>query len=381
MKVCVVGSGGREQTLRYVLARTAQVTDDVADADLVVIGPEAPLSEGLADELRIDGKVVFGPGRDGARLEWSKAWMKEVLAAAGIPTARYRAFAPHEVDDAVAFLRDLPGGYVVKTDYLAAGKGVTVTPDLDAAIADVRAKLEHGSIVIEEQMTGPELSLLCVCDGKRVVPLATARDYKRVGTGDVGPMTGGMGAYSPVAGVDGESIAKTIVQPTLDALRERGVDYRGCLYAGLMLTAEGPKVVEYNVRFGDPEAQVVLPRFAGDLAAFLYEAATGDLRTEPSFVDDAYVCLALAAEGYPGEVRTGDPIEGIEDAEGLDGVRVLRLAVSEDDGVTRANGGRVLNVVAGGPTVADARALAYEAAGRISWPGLHYRMDVAEERS
>lgn len=381
MKVCVVGEGGREQTLRYVLARTAEVVDDVGAADLVVIGPEAPLSQGFADELRIQGKAVFGPGRDGARLEWSKAWMKEVLAAAGIPTARHRSFEPDEEDDAIAFLQDLPGGYVVKTDYLAAGKGVTVTSELDAAIADVRTKLAHGSVVIEEQMTGPELSLLCVCDGKRVVPLATARDYKRVGTGDVGPMTGGMGAYSPVADVDGESIAKTIVQPTLDALRERGVDYRGCLYAGLMLTPDGPKVVEYNVRFGDPEAQVVLPRFAGDLAAFLYEAATGDLRSEPSFVDDAYVCLVLAAEGYPGEVHTGDPIEGIEDAEALEGVRVLRLAVESDDGgVIRTNGGRVLNVVASGPTVADARALAYDASARISWRGLHFREDVAEER-
>lgn len=381
LRVHVVGNGGREQTLRYVLARTAEVVDDVESADLVVIGPEAPLSEGLADELRIEGKVVFGPGRDGARLEWSKAWMKEVLAGAGIPTARHRSFEPAEIDDAVAFLRDLPGGYVVKTDYLAAGKGVTVTGDLDDAIADVRSKLAHGSVVIEEQMTGPELSLLCVCDGKRAVPLATARDYKRVGTGDVGPMTGGMGAFSPVAGIDGESLAKTIVQPTLDALRERGVDYRGCLYAGLMLTPDGPKVVEYNVRFGDPEAQVVLPRFDGDFAAFLYEAATGDLRTEPTFVDDAYVCLALAAEGYPGEVRTGDAIEGIDDAEALDGVRVLRLAVTaDDDGVVRTNGGRVLNVVASGPTVDDARALAYEAAGRISWRGMHYRTDVAEER-
>ena len=381
MKVAVVGSGGREQTLRYVLARTAEVVESVEDADLVVIGPEAPLSDGLADELRIQGKTVFGPGKDGARLEWSKAWMKEVLAGAGIPTARHRSFEPNEMEDAIAFLRDLPGGYVVKTDYLAAGKGVTVTADLDDAIADVRTKLAHGSVVIEELMTGPELSLLCVCDGKRVVPLATARDYKRVGTGDIGPMTGGMGAYSPVVDVDGEEIAKTIVQPTLDALRERGVDYRGCLYAGLMLTPDGPKVVEYNVRFGDPEAQVVLPRFDGDLAAFLYEAATGDLRMEPKFVDDAYVCLVLAAEGYPSEVRTGDPIEGIEDAEALDGVRVLRLAVDEVDGAVRTNGGRVLNVVASGPTVADARALVYEAAGKISWPGLHYRSDVAMESS
>jgi phosphoribosylamine--glycine ligase len=214
-----------------------------------------------------------------------------------------------------------------------------------------------------------------VCDGKRAVALSPARDYKRVGTGDVGPMTGGMGAYSPATDVDAEAIAKSIVQPTLDALRERGVDYRGCLYAGLMLTADGPKIVEYNVRFGDPEAQVVLPRFAGDLAQFLYEAASGDLRSEPEFTDDAYVCLALCTEGYPGQHRQGDPIEGIDGAEALDGVQVLRLAVTPDN---RTDGGRVLNVVASGPSLAAARALAYEAAGRISWRGIHYRHDVAE---
>jgi len=374
VRVHVVGNGGRELTLRYVLARTAEVVESPDDADLVVIGPEAPLSEGLADDLRTQGKTVFGPGIDGARLEWSKQWMKEVLVDAGVPTARHASFAPDAVDDAIAFLQDLPGGYVIKTDYLAAGKGVLVTSSLSDAVADVRAKLQHGSIVIEEQMTGPELSLLCVCDGKRAVPLTPARDYKRVGTGDVGPMTGGMGAFCPVPDIDGEAIAKSIVQPTLDALRERGIDYRGCLYAGLMLTPEGPKVVEYNVRFGDPEAQVVLPRFASDLAAFLYEAAAGDLRSTPEFTDDAYVCLALAAEGYPNAVRKGDPISGIEDAEALGGVRVLRLAVTPDG---RTDGGRVLNVVAKGSDVASARALAYEAAEKISWHGMHYRKDVA----
>ncbi len=375
MRVHVVGSGGRELTLRSVLARTAEIVDDVDRADLVVIGPEAPLSAGLADDLRAAGKVVFGPGRDGARLESSKAWMKEVLSGAGIPTARHRSFAPGEEAAAAAFLASLDGGYVVKTDYLAAGKGVLVTDSLDDAVADARAKLAHGSVVIEERMTGPELSLLCVCDGRRAVPLPPARDHKRVGTGDTGPMTGGMGAYSPVDGVDGEAIAKTIVQPTLDALRERGVDYRGCLYAGLMLTPEGPKIVEYNVRFGDPEAQVVLPRFAGDLAAFLHEAARGDLRTEPATSEDAYVCVVMAAEGYPGTPRTGDRVEGIAAAEAVDGVQVLPVAVTPDG---RTGGGRVLNVVARGSTVGAARAAAYEAVARISWPGAHFRTDIAE---
>lgn len=376
MRVNVVGTGGREHALREVLGRTAEVVDEVDDADLVVIGPEVPLIQGLADQLRAAGKRVFGPGADGARLEGSKAWMKEVLSAAGIPTARHGTFT--SLSPAVEFLSSLPGPFVVKTDYLAAGKGVTVTPSFDEASADVWEKLQHGAVVIEEAMMGPEVSLLCVCDGKRAVPLAAARDHKRVRTGDFGPMTGGMGAYSPVDGVDEEVIAKTIVQPTLDALRERGIDYRGVLYAGLMLTADGPKVVEYNVRFGDPEAQAVLPRFAGDLAAFLAEAADGDLRIEPAFVEDASVTVVLASEGYPGPCRTGDAINGLAEAESQEDVVVFRAAVAEGpDGTPRTAGGRVLNVTAFGPTVAAARDRAYDAASLISWPGMHYRSDIA----
>lgn len=381
MRVHVVGSGGREHALRYVLSRTAEIVETADGADLVVIGPEQPLREGLADELRAEGKVVFGPGADGARLESSKQWMKGVLVAAGIPTAAHASFGPglDALDDAIAFIESLDGGCVVKTDYLAAGKGVLVTEDRAEAVADAHAKLVHGGIVVEERMTGPELSLLCVCDGKRAVPLSPARDYKRVGTGDIGPMTGGMGAFSPVDDVDGDAIAKSIVQTTLDALRDRGIDYRGVLYAGLMLTPEGPKVVEFNVRFGDPEAQVVLPRFAGDLAAFLYEAATGDLRTAPSFVDDAWVTVVLASEGYPtGPVRTGDLIEGLEDAEAMEGVVVFRAGVTESPEGLRTAGGRVLDVTAGGPTLGAARDRAYEAARRISWPGINYREDIAQ---
>jgi phosphoribosylamine--glycine ligase len=375
MRVHVVGGGAREHALRHVLARTAVVVGEVAMADLVVIGPEAPLSAGLADELRADGKVVFGPGADGARLETSKAWMKEVLAGAGIPTARHASFAPLQEERAVAFLESLPGPYVVKTDYLMEGKGVLVTSSLDEAIADTRAKLEHGSVVLEECMTGPELSLLCVCDGKRAVALAPARDHKRVGTGDVGPMTGGMGAYSPVAGVDGEAIAKAIVQPTLDALRDRGIDYRGVLYAGLMLTPEGPKVVEFNVRFGDPEAQVVLPRLSSDLAALLLEAAQGELVSVPTFVEDAAVTVVCATGGYPVKpYDTGHVIEGLAEAEAMDGVTVYRYAV---DAEGRAAGGRVLSVTALAPTVPAARARAYEAVGKISWPGMQFRTDIA----
>ena len=373
MRVAVVGNGGREHAYRLVLARTAEVVDDVVDADLVVIGPEKPLIEGLADELRTAGKVVFGPGRDGAQLEGSKAWMKDVLVEAGVPTAAYKHCT--DADDAVRFLESLPGPYVIKTDYLMAGKGVLVTTSLSDAVEDARAKLEHGAVVIEECMSGPEASVFCVCDGKVAVPLAPARDYKRVGDGDTGPNTGGMGAFSPVDGVDAESIAKTIVQPTLDALRARGVDYRGVLYAGLMLTPDGPKIVEYNVRLGDPDGQVVLLRFDGDLASFLYEAASGELTTTPSFVDDAAVLLVLASGGYPVEpYDTGHVIEGYDDAAAMDGVTVLDAGVGPGRTVA---GGRVLNVVGMAPTVSAARDKAYEAAAKISWPNLHYRRDIA----
>jgi phosphoribosylamine--glycine ligase len=377
MRVHVVGGGAREHALRHVLSRTSVVVDEVAMADLVVIGPEAPLSAGRADDLRAEGHVVFGPGADGARMETSKAWRKEVLTDAGIPTARHKSFGAMQEDQAVRFLESLPGLYVIKTDYLMEGKGVLVTDDLDEAIADAKEKLEHGSIVIEEGMTGPELSLLCVCDGKRAVPLAPARDHKRIGTGDVGPMTGGMGAFSPVAGVDGEAIAKAIVQPTLDALRDRGIDYRGVLYAGLMLTPEGPKVVEFNVRFGDPEAQVVLPRMRSDLAQLLQEAAQGELVSEPAFVDDAAVTVVLASGGYPVKpYDTGHVIDGLAEAEAMDGVTVYRYAV---DAEGRAAGGRVLSVTALGPTVAAARDRAYEAVDRIRWRGMQFRTDIASD--
>ncbi len=254
MKVCVVGSGAREHALAHVLARTADVVvtpgspgipgslptpPHEIEADLYVVGPEAPLVAGVADELRAQGRLVFGPGADGARLEGSKAWMKQVVEAAGVPTARYAAFT--EVEPAVEFLRGLPGPWVVKTDGLAAGKGVVVAPSVEAAVADVRSKLAGESfgdagrtVVIEEGMTGPELSLLAICDGTRAVALSPAQDFKRIGDGDTGPNTGGMGAYSPVPGVDDAVVADVMsrfVEPTLAELRRRGIDYRGVLYA------------------------------------------------------------------------------------------------------------------------------------------------------
>ncbi|HEY8527396.1 MAG TPA: phosphoribosylamine--glycine ligase [Acidimicrobiales bacterium] len=402
MKVCVVGSGGREHALAHVLGRTAEVVvtpgnpgipgsvatppQDV-EADLVVVGPEAPLVAGLADELRSRGRLVFGPGADGARLEGSKAWMKELVAAAGVPTARHRSFDAAE--PALAFLRTLPPPYVVKTDGLAAGKGVLVTESLAEAEDDVRAKLagerfgDAGRrVVIEEGMTGPELSVLAVCDGQRAVPLAPAQDFKRVGDGDTGPNTGGMGAYSPVPVAPPEVVEAVMdrcVEPTLGELRRRGIDYRGVLYAGLMLTDEGPKLVEFNVRFGDPEAQVVLPRLDGDLAELLAEAAAGHLRTEPRFVDDACVTVVLAAEGYPARPRTGDVITGVPEAERA-GATVFCAGVAIDDaGRLVTAGGRVLDVTATGATIAEARDRAYDAAGHISWPGVHHRSDIAQE--
>jgi phosphoribosylamine--glycine ligase len=357
------------------------------DADLFVVGPEAPLVDGLADRLRATGRLVFGPGADGARLEGSKAWMKDLLAAAGVPTARYGSFA----DEAAAldFLRALPGPWVVKTDGLAAGKGVLVTERLDEAEGDVRAKLAGESfgdagrtVVIEEGMTGPELSVLAICDGSRAVPLAPAQDFKRVGDRDTGPNTGGMGAYSPVpfAGDDVVgAVMDRFVEPTLAELQRRDIDYRGVLYAGLMLTPEGPRLLEYNVRFGDPEAQVVLPRLTSDLAELLAAAAAGDLRRAPApaFGDDACVTVVLASQGYPGEPRRGDVIEGIDAAAAL-GATVFAAGVARDgDGRLVTAGGRVLAVTGTGATVAAARHHAYAAAACVSWPGMHYRRDIA----
>jgi len=401
VKVCVVGGGGREHALAHVLGRSAEVvvtpgnpaipgsvatSPEEIEADLYVIGPEAPLVDGLADRLRAQGRRVFGPGADGARLEGSKAWMKELLASAGVPSAGHRAFT--DPDPAVAYLRSLAPPYVVKTDGLAAGKGVLVTECLADAEADVRDKLSGATfgaagerVVIEEGLTGPELSLLVVCDGTRAVPLAPAQDFKRIGDGDDGPNTGGMGAYSPVpvatpAVVD--LVMDRAVEPTLAALTAADIDYRGVLYAGLMLTPDGPKVIEYNVRFGDPEAQVVLPRFASDLADLLGQAADGDLREPPRFVDEAAVSVVLAAEGYPAAPRTGGRIEGLDAASAHPGVTVFAAGVGEDEaGRLVTAGGRVLAVTGIGATITDARDTAYAAVAEIHWPGVQYRTDIA----
>ncbi len=398
MRILVVGSGGREHALVWALQRApdapevfgapgnpgiaahalcfpvdpsdaaavAQLADDL-DVGLVVVGPEGPLVAGVADAVRARGRLAFGPGAAGARLEGSKAWMKEVLAAAGVPTARHSAFGADDVDGALAFLEEFAPPYVVKTDGLAAGKGVVVTESLPDAREAVRAYLSGEAfgdagrtLVIEEGLTGPELSLLVVCNGDPdgAVALAPAQDFKRIGERDTGPNTGGMGAYSPVP-IAGPAVVDDVmaraVLPTLHWLAEHDVDYRGVLYAGMMLTTDGPKVIEYNVRFGDPECQVVLPRVASDFAELLRAAAAGEpLAVE--FAALACVTVVLAGAGYPASARTGDAIMGLDVATAVNEVTIFHAGTARDaDGTLRTAGGRVLDVTGTGPDLSVAR--------------------------
>jgi len=412
--VLVIGSGGREHALAWGLARSSAVDEvviapgnpgaaeiatcepldralaDVTRFGLVVVGPEQPLADGLADEIRARGVAVFGPSAAASQLERSKAWMKEIAVDAGLPTARHAAFDHDREAEALAFLETLGDLYVVKTDGLAAGKGVRVTESLTEARDAVRAYLSGAAfgdagrtVVIEEGLRGPELSLLALCDGSvDALALPPAQDFKRIGDGDTGPNTGGMGAYSPVpiAGPDVvDHVMDVFVGPTLAALAARDIDYRGVLYAGLMFTGDGPKLIEYNIRFGDPECQVVVPRLASDLFTHCMEAATGRLTTPVQTRDDACVGVVLATEGYPASKRTGDRIDGLDAAGRLDGVTVFD-AGSEHVGSDRVTaGGRVLTVTALGPTIEAARLRAYEAVGCISWPGMQYRHDIAAE--
>ncbi|GMU78555.1 MAG: phosphoribosylamine--glycine ligase [Acidimicrobiia bacterium] len=420
MRALVVGGGGREHALVWGLARSASVDEllcapgnpgmvgmaecvavaaddpasvadlaDERDVDLVVVGPEQPLVNGVADALRARGRLAFGPSADGARLEGSKAWMKEVLATAGVPTAAHAAFTADEQDAALAYLDGLAGLYVVKTDGLAAGKGVVVTESVVEARDAVRAYLSGEAfgdagrtLVIEEGLTGPEVSLLVVCNGDPAGarPLAPAQDFKRIGDGDTGPNTGGMGAYSPVPFVGADlvdEIMRTAVEPTLHELTRRGIEYRGVLYAGLMLTPDGPKLLEYNVRFGDPECEVVVPRLGTDLGELCRAAAAGEDLPDVRFVDDACVTVVLASEGYPSAPRTGDVITGVETAAAVDGAIVFHAGTRTVDGALETSGGRVLAVSALGPTIAEARRRAYAATECISWVGRQCRRDIA----
>ena len=420
MKALVLGGGGREHALARGLADSPSVTEvlcgpgnpgtasfaenvvvaaddpvavadlaDARDVDLVVVGPEQPLVNGVVDAVTSRGRLAFGPVAAGARLEGSKAWMKEVLVAAGVPTAAHRTFGAGDEAAALAFLATLPGFYVVKTDGLAAGKGVVVTESLDEARDAVRSYLSGDAfgdagrtLVVEEGLTGPELSLLVVCngdpDGAR--PLAPAQDFKRVGDGDAGPNTGGMGAYSPVPIVDAglvDGVMRDAVGPTLRQLAEWGIIYRGVLYAGVMLTPDGPKMLEYNVRFGDPECEVVVPRLTSDLGVLCAAAAAGEPLPEIRFTSDACVTVVLASAGYPASPRTGDVITGVAEADAAAGVFVFHAGTRREGGDLVTAGGRVLAVSALGPTVAAARSRAYAAADRISWDGLLRRSDIA----
>ncbi len=412
MKVVVVGSGAREHALALVCARSAEVVvspgratmrkradglcaiktsatpPEEIDADLFVIGPEAPLVGGLADRLRAQGRVVLGPGQDGARLEGSKAYMKELCAAANIPTASFAIF--DRLDEAIDHLRSSKGPYVIKTDGLAGGKGVLVTGNRSEAERDVQDKLfgvafggAGRRVVIEEAMDGMEISLLALCDGRRAVPLPVSRDYKRVGDGDKGPNTGGMGAFSPVPGVPDVVVSEAmdrIVEPALAELARRGIQYRGVLYAGLMLTDDGVKLVEFNVRLGDPEAEVVLPRVVGDVAELFLAAASGQVPDSIATSDDAAVCVVIAAPGYPLSPRTGDAVEGLKAAARVDGVTIFHAGTErQSGGVVRSAGGRVLAITGRAPTLESARERAYVAVEKVELTGATYRRDIASD--
>jgi phosphoribosylamine--glycine ligase len=402
MKSVVVGSGGREHALAHVLKRDSDVivtpgnpgipnSKNISplkiDADLFVIGPEAPLVAGIADKLRTQGKLVFGPGADGAQLEGSKAWMKDLLVEANVPTAKHGTFT--EEEPAITFLREMPLPYVIKTDGLAAGKGVLVTHSLQEAESAIRNYLSGEAfgnagkkIVIEEGMSGNEISILAICDGGKAVALSPAQDYKRLLDNDEGPNTGGMGAYSPVPDVSEkfvEKIMEEAIQPTLRTLIQRGIDYRGVLYAGIMHTEKGPKILEYNVRFGDPEAQVVLPRIKTSLFELLYEAASGDLQTTPEFIEEVMVTVVCASEGYPQAPQIGKVITGIEEAKNISGIEEVFCAgvATNENNQLITSGGRVIAVTGKGLTQVKAKEIAYAGAQKISWEGLHKRKDIA----
>jgi len=416
VKILVIGSGGREHAIIRRLAADrpapelhaapgnpgiAQLASchDVAvtnldgqvrlatelQPDLVVIGPEAPLVAGSADRLREAGMTVFGPSAAAAVLEGSKSWAKEIMAAAGVPTAgSVTVTALEELGaglDRVNPLGDVP--YVVKADGLAAGKGVVVTPDRDAAIVHAEAVLTAGGqVVLEEYLDGPEVSLFCVSDGTRVVPLAPAQDFKRALDDDEGPNTGGMGAYSPLPWApDGlvEEVLEKVARPTIAELAARDIPFVGILYCGLALTSHGMRVVEFNARFGDPETQVVLERLTSPFAPLLLAAARGELAedTQLDWSEDAAVTVVIASAGYPATSRSGDPITGIDEAE-ADGAHVIHAGTALNaDGMLVSAGGRVLSVVARGTDLADARTRALSATERIGLAGSHHRTDIA----
>jgi phosphoribosylamine--glycine ligase len=351
--------------------------------DLVVIGPEAPLVAGVADVVAAAGFTVFGPSAAAAQLEGSKAFAKEVMAAADVPTAMARVCGT--LEEVAEALDTMGAPYVVKDDGLAAGKGVVVTDDRAEALAHAEACLakDGGRVVVEEFLDGPEVSLFCLCDGTDVIPLAPAQDFKRVGDGDEGPNTGGMGAYSPLdwapAALVDEVVAR-VAQPVVDEMARRGAPFSGVLYVGLALTSRGPKVVEFNARFGDPETQVVLARLETPLGGLLHAAATGGLAGVGAlhWSPQHAVTVVVAADGYPASPRKGDPIDGLGEVDSVDTAYVLHAGTArEGDGTVVSAGGRVLSVVALGESLSQARERVYEAVGKIELEGSHHRSDIA----
>jgi phosphoribosylamine--glycine ligase len=408
VRTLVIGSGGREHALVSALARDGDVTEvhaapgnagmtsatlhdvdpldparvaalaaDLA-ADLVVVGPEAPLVLGVADEVRARGVACFGPSREAAQIEGSKAFAKQVMAAAGVPTAL--AHVCETATEVRAALDAFGPPYVVKNDGLAAGKGVIVTDDRAAAVTHAAG---CDRVLVEEYLDGPEVSLFAVTDGVTVMPMQPAQDFKRVGDGDTGPNTGGMGAYTPLSWApDGlvEEVVDRVLQPTVDEMRRRGTPFQGLLYAGLAVTSRGIRVVEFNARFGDPETQVLLALLRTPLGALLYAAASGRLaeRAPLTWREGAAVAVVVAAHGYPKSPRKGDRVEGLDAAASIEGVQVIHAGTSLDShGRLVTAGGRILAVTAVGADLDEARSRAYSGVGAIRIDGAHYRSDIA----
>ncbi|NLJ52874.1 MAG: phosphoribosylamine--glycine ligase [Intrasporangiaceae bacterium] len=414
MKVLVLGSGAREHALVSALAADPVVDAVIAapgnpgiaatalcepvdaldpeavtelarrhSVDLVVVGPEAPLVAGVADAVREAGFACYGPSAEAARLEGSKAFAKDVMAAADVPTGMGRLCTT--LDEVADALDTFGAPHVVKDDGLAAGKGVVVTNDRDEALAHAESCLAKagGAVVIEEFLDGPEVSLFVVCDGTDVVPLTPAQDFKRVHDGDEGPNTGGMGAYTPLEWAPADlvdDLVARVAQPVINEMARRGTPFIGTLFIGLAITSRGPKVIEFNARFGDPETQVVLARLRSPLAQLLYAAATGTLGQHPDlrWSDESAVTVVIAAENYPGTPRSGDPINGLDDVAEVPTAYVLHAGTAQqEDGAIVSSGGRVLSVVALGDDLGQARERVYAAVDRISLDGSHYRTDIA----